>query len=51
MKDVVFTDQQLCQTGLQAVRELASKQQPDTTVEMQLCNFAALEKLDTNKML
>ena len=43
-EEVVFTDQQLCQTGVRADQELAGEQQPDTKIEMQLCNFGQIRR-------
>ena len=41
-EEVVFTDQQLCQREVQASGSLTKQL---------ICNFAVLEKSDTNKML
>ena len=49
-EEIVFTDQQLCQTEYKVVappdQELASEQEPDTTID--LCNFTVLDKSDTH---
>ena len=51
-EEVVFTDQQLCQTGVRAVGAASSAAGRRAARTLQLkYNFAVLDKSDANKML